>query len=338
MKIHNIAIIGMGMISKSHVNAINNLPNARCVAVVDNNEEKALKAGKIINCPYFTDAGDMLEKVPEVEICIIALPTFLHAQYIELCARAGKAVLCEKPLEMGEQKSQHIKDVITETGIIYMTAQVVRFWTGYTQIKQMMESGEIGDVYMSYFSRCSQLQRWDNTWLFDPKKGGGALRDMMVHDVDFMNYLFGDTETVYSLASKDDTECYCNVFASINYKSGAKGVVETSFSMKEGYPFSMFAKIMGTKSTVEYSYRAGFDINQRDNAELSLIVYKDGQQPQVIYPEPYDAYTKQLKYFISCVENKKNPDIITIDQSIEVIRTVDAIQKSADTGLVVVLD
>lgn len=338
MKTYNIAIIGAGMISKSHIAAINNLPNARCAAIVDINEEKASKAGAMLQCPYFTDAEEMLKTIQEVDICIIALPTFLHEKYVEICANAGKAVLCEKPLEISEQKAKCIRDIISKTGIIFMTAQVVRFWTGYTQIKQMIESGEIGDVYMSYFSRCSQLQRWDNAWLFNPMEGGGALHDMMVHDVDFMNYLFGSAKTVYTIASKDDTGCYNNVFASINYRNGAKGVVETAFTMKSGYPFTMFAKIMGTKATVEYTYRAGFDINQRNGAELTLKVYKDGQEPQLIFPDAYDAYTKQLEYFISCVDNNRQPDIITIDQSVEVIRTVDAIEKSADTSCVITLD
>ncbi len=337
MKIFNIAIIGMGMISKSHINAINNLPNARCVAVVDIIEEKALNAGKSLNCPYFTDLEDMLKNVPQVEICIIASPTFLHAQYSELCLRAGKAVLCEKPLEMEVHKAQHLKNIVEETGSIFMTAQVVRFWTGYTKIKEMMDSGEIGDIYMSYFSRCSQLQRWDNNWLFDPSLGGGALHDMMVHDVDYMNYMFGNAKNVYSIASKDDTGCYSNVFASINYENGAKGVVETSFSMKNGYPFTMSAKIMGTKATIEYIYRAGFDINQRDGADLLLKIYKDGEKPQILQPEPYDAYTKQLEYFINCVENQKSPEIITISQSIDVLKTIAAIKESAETGSVITI-
>ena len=99
----------------------------------------------------------------------------------------------------------------------------------------------------------------------------------------------------------------------------------------------MFAKIIGTKATIEYSYRAGFDINQRNGAESLLSVYRDGREPQIVHPEPYDAYTKQLAYFISCVDQKKKPEIVTVDQSVEVIKTIDAIEKSADTGLVVTL-
>ena len=94
MKTYNIAIIGMGMISKSHAAAIGNLPNARCVAVVDCVEEKATRAGQMLHCPSFTDAKEMLEAVPEVEICILALPTYLHPEFVELlrACRKGRPV------------------------------------------------------------------------------------------------------------------------------------------------------------------------------------------------------------------------------------------------------
>ena len=115
---------------------------------------------------------------------------------------------------MSEQGARRVQRVVAETGIPYMTAQVVRFWTGYADIKRLIDSGEVGDITQSYFSRCSQIQRWDNDWMFDPVTGGGALHDMMVHDVDFMNYLFGAAESAYALASKDETRCYNNVFAS----------------------------------------------------------------------------------------------------------------------------
>jgi UDP-N-acetylglucosamine 3-dehydrogenase len=338
MKIHNIAIIGMGMISKSHATAIRNLPNARCAAVADTVFDKAAAAGRELHCPFFTDAREMLQKVPEIDIVIIALPTFLHASYSVLCLEAGKAVLCEKPLEMSLQHALEVKEAVERTGGIFMTAQVVRFWPGYSRIKRLYEDGELGEIRMSFFSRCSQIQRWDNDWLFDPVTGGGALHDMMVHDLDFMNYLFGDAKTVYAIASKDGTGCYNDVFASICYQNGAKGVAQTSFSMKSGYPFTMHAELMGTKATVEYTYKAGFDVNQRNEAESCLRLYRDGMDPVIEHPWEYDPYTKQLAYFISCAEERRQPAIVTPAQSVEVIRTVDAVERSADSGLVVDMD
>ena len=337
MKTYSVAIIGAGMISKSHIAAINNLPNAKCVAITDIIREKAQIAAQGVGCPFFTDAKEMLDQVPEIDICILSLPTYIHANFVSLCAEYGKSTLCEKPLEMTVENAERIRSTVKKTGIIYMTAQVVRFWTGYREIKEMMANGEFGDIYMSYFSRCSEIQKWGNDWLFDPKTGGGAMYDMLVHDIDFMNYLFGPAESVYTLATKSDTDCYNNVFASLVYANGAKGVAETSFTMKTGYPFTMYAKIMGSKATAEYTYSAGYDINQRNAATAVLRLFREGKKPEIINVEQYDAYTRQLAYFIDCVDQGIQPEIVTPDQSVEVIRTIDAIRRSADTGTVIKL-
>ena len=335
MKVYNIAVIGCGMISKSHFAAIEMLPNAKVAAVVDKNAERVEAVGKAQGCPAYTDAKEMLEKEKDVDVCLLCLPTFLHSQFIELCASYGKAVLCEKPFTMTNADAEYAESVVAKTGITYMTAQVVRFWTGYTKIKEMMENGEFGEMYMAYFSRCSERQVWDNKWLFDPVNGGGAMYDMMVHDVDYMNYLFGPAKQVYTLASKDDTGCYDNVFASITYENGCKAVAETAFNMHTGFPFTMYAKVMGSKAAAELTYCAGFDINQRDGALAQLKIFREGQPAEIIALDQYDAYAAEIKYFLDCLDMGVKPSVITPNDSVEVIRTVNAIHESAETNSIV---
>jgi predicted dehydrogenase len=295
--------------------------------------EKARQAGEKAGCPAFTDCREMLERMPEIDVCLIATPTYTHADLIEMCASYGKPTLCEKPLTMRPADADRILSVVGKTGIPCMTAQVVRFWTGYTRLKRMMADGEFGTIHMSYFSRCSERQTWGNNWLFDPEKGGGAMFDMMVHDVDFMLYLYGPAKKVYTLASRDDTLCYANVFASMEFESGALGVAETSFTMRSGYPFTMYAKIMGEKATAEFTYRAGYDINQRDGALCALDIYRDGQPPERLKPDQYDAYAAEIAYFLECLDRGVKPEVITPEESREVVRTVNAIERSAKTGL-----
>ena len=338
MKQYRIAVIGCGMISKSHFEAIAALPNAHVAAVADIVPEKALRAGESQNCPFFMSLRELLQSIPGVDMCLLATPTHTHADLVEICAAHGKPVLCEKPPELRVPDAKRLQKAVVQSGIPYMTAQVVRFWPGYTQLKQMVTDGEFGNIHMSYFSRCSQLQQWDNHWLFDPEKGGGAMFDMMVHDIDFVHYLFGPAQAVYAIASKDHTDCYANVFASIEYKGGAKGVAETSFTMQTGYPFTMSAKIMGSRATAEFVYRAGFDINQRDSAACTLDIYRAGQEPERKHPEQYNAYAAEIAYFLGCLDKGIKPAIVTPEESVEVVRVVNAIERSAITGLPVDMD
>lgn len=337
LKTYQIAVIGCGMISKSHFAAIEMLPNAALAAVVDIIPARAEQAGRAHGCAWYTDAAQMLEAEKGIDVCLLCLPTFLHAQYIELCASYKKAVLCEKPFTMTVEDAQRAAEIVEKTGIPYMTAQVVRFWTGYTRIREMMAGGEFGQLYMAYFSRCSERQVWGNDWLFDPERGGGAMFDMMVHDVDYANYLFGEAKQVYTLASRDDTGCYDNVFASITYKNGCKAVVETAFNMHAGFPFSMYAKVMGSKAAAELTYCAGYSINDRGGALAQLKIYRDGREPEILDLDQYDAYAAEIAYFLDCLDKGVKPAVVTPQDSVEVMRTVNAIHDSANRSAIITL-
>lgn len=331
---YKLAIIGAGMISYSHAAAIKAVPNAVLTAVSDINEEAAKKLATENDCRYYTDTKKMLEDT-EIDAAIICLPTFLHEEYVALCAAHKVNVLCEKPVEMTAEATERMLKAVKESGIIFMVAQVVRFWTGYTEIKQMADSGELGEVYMAFLSRCSVLQSWGNKWLMDPKLGAGAIQDMHVHDVDFLRYLCGPIDYVYCLANKDFTGCWNHAMSSIAFKSGEKAVAEAAFTMQEGYPFSMSIKVAAIKATVEFYYRAGFSIGERDSVDSEIRIYRKGKEPVRRKPEMYDAYTRQLAYYLSCLDENKQPEKVPHEQNLEVIKAVCAIRESAETNSII---
>lgn len=333
----NIVIIGAGMISKSHAAAIKSNPNAKLCAIVDINESAAKKFAIEYECDYFTSVEDMFESL-KPDAAIICLPTFLHEKYVILCAQHKVNVLCEKPVEMTIEATENMLAAVKKSGIIFMVAQVVRFWPGYVEIKEMADSGQLGDIYMAYASRCSVMQIWGNTWLCDPEKGAGAIQDMHVHDIDYLRYLCGEIDTVYCLANKDYTGCYNHAMSSLTFKNGQKAVAEAAFTMKEGYPFTMLLKIAATKATVEFHYRAGYSIGDRDEIDTELRIYREGIQPEIIKPKQYDPYTKQFEYFLSCLENNEQPKIVPHEQNLDVIKAVCAIRESAEINKVIIIN
>jgi len=333
---NKLAIIGAGMISYSHANAVKALPNAVLAAVADINETAAKKLALENDCLYFTDTGKMLREV-ELDAVIICLPTFLHEKYVTLCAAHGVNVLCEKPVEMTAAATENMLKAVNSAGIVFMVAQVVRFWTGYAEIKEMADSGELGEVYMAYASRCSVLQSWGNTWLMDPEQGGGAIQDMHVHDIDYLRYLLGPMDYVFCHANKDFTGCWNHVMTSIAYQNGQKAVAEAAFTMQEGYPFSMSLKIAATKATIEFYYRAGFCIGERDSLDAEIRIYRPGKKPLKKQPGLYDAYTKQLAYYLGCLEKRILPERVPQSENLEVIKAVCAIKESAETKSIVKL-
>jgi predicted dehydrogenase len=331
---NNVGIIGAGLVSWSHAESIRNIDNACLKAVADILEEPGRALAKEFECDYYQDAEEMLKRA-DIQIVIIAIPTFLHEKYVTLCAQYGKHVLCEKPIEMTVEATKRMLDNVEKSGIIFMIGQVVRFWGGYTEIKKLYESGELGKVYMAYASRCSEIPKWGSKWMLDPEKGGGAIQELHVHDIDFLRYVFGEIDYVYCLANKDDTGCWNHAMSSIAFKSGEKAVAEAAYTMSSGYPFTMFFKAAGTKGTVEFYYKAGYNIGERDASSSELRIFRNNMEPVIMKIEQHDPYEDQFRYFLTCVEEGKQPERIPHHENLDVIQALVALRESADTGLII---
>lgn len=331
-----IAIIGCGLIAASHAQAVKAIENAELVAAFDTNPEASGRIAAQYGCITYDDPETMLtESCPDA--VIICVPTFVHKDYVKLCAARGIHVLCEKPLERSVEACGELLDAVKKAGIIFMTAQVVRFWSGYVELKELFERGEIGDIYMMHLRRVSSRAGQYGQWLFDPALGGGAMHDMLVHDVDYLRYLAGPFESCYANATKDETGCYNNVMANIVHKNGVHALAEVSFTMQTGYPFSFSVHIVGTKATVEYSYSAGATIADRSGSKTEMKLWRKDKGMEELSLQSYDAYERQLRYFVDCVEKGEQPKVITPEESFEVIEMIDALHRSADQKEIIYL-
>jgi predicted dehydrogenase len=329
-----IALIGCGLIADSHAGAIRAIDDATLVAACDANPEAAERVARDYGCAAFRDAAVMLDET-KPDAAVICVPTFVHGQYAALCAAKRVAVLCEKPLERTAEACQALLDAVRKANVVFMTAQVVRFWSGYVEIKGMFDSGEIGDIHMMRLRRVSSRAGQYGAWLFDPKLGGGAMHDMMVHDIDYLRYVAGPFASCYANATRDETGCYNNVMANIVHRNGIHAVAEASFTMQTGYPFSFSVNIVGTEATVEYSYSAGATIADRSGSRTEMRIWRRGSGLETAALVPYDAYERQMRYFLECVRDRRQPEIITPEESYDVIALIDALHRSADTGDIV---
>lgn len=329
-------LIGCGLIARSHADAIGRIADAELIAVCDNRPEPAEEMAREYQCRAYTDAECMLDEM-KPDAAIICVPTFVHETYVAMCAKRKINVLCEKPLERHPDTCRKLIEEAKEAGIIFMTAQVVRFWAGYVDIKKMFESGELGEIYMMHLRRVSSRAGQYGQWLFNPELGGGALGDMLVHDVDFLRYAAGPFQSVYSNAKKDETGCYNNVMANIIHKNGIHAVAEVSFTQQTGYPFSFSVNIVGSKATVEYSYSAGATIADRSGSKCEMKIWRKDVGLETYKVQEYDAYQKQLEYYIDCLKEGRQPEIITPEQSYDVICMIEAVKESADKGQVISL-
>jgi len=161
----------------------------------------------------------------------VATPVFLHANQTIACLRAGRHVLCEKPMAMNPAEAASMNIAASETGLILGVAYYRRCYPKVNRAKALMEAGAIGRPVLAE----GMCHAWFNpgsgprAWVTDPKAaGGGPLYDIASHRIDLMNYLFGEPVRVSShrstLVHAIDVEDNATVL--IDYRSGTRGMVD----------------------------------------------------------------------------------------------------------------
>ena len=135
---------------------------------------------------------------PDVQVLENLLPNHLHAEPTIAAARAGKHVVCEKPLALDAAQAREMLAAVSEAGVVHMCAFNYRFVPAVRRAREMLEAGELGEVH--HF-RGVYRQSWgadparEGIWRFDPAlAGGGALGDLASHVVDMARYLVGDID------------------------------------------------------------------------------------------------------------------------------------------------
>ena len=179
------AIVGAGRIGQVHARAINYNAKAVLAAVFDPVES----AAALVAEHYAADICDLdaIEAADDIDAVIICTPTDLHAQQIEQFARAGKAVFCEKPIDLDSARVRTCLDVVNETGATLMVGFNRRFDPHFMGVKAAIDTGRIGTPEMGIIiSRDPGAPPADYI-----TRSGGIFKDMMIHDFDMAVYLMG---------------------------------------------------------------------------------------------------------------------------------------------------
>jgi predicted dehydrogenase len=247
-------IIGTGAIAALHAQAIKLLDTAELVAVFDTVAERSQAFGEKFGAAIFTDFAEFLAN-PDMDAVTIATPTGAHMDVAIPAARAGKHILCEKPLDVNLTKTDTIIDECEKNKVLLSAVFQSRFNHNVELIKQAYIAGRFGQVVLAStqvkWYRSQQYYDsagWRGTWQLD---GGGALMNQAIHTVDLLLYLNGDADEVFAYGgtlSHERIEVEDNICATIKYKNGSLGVIEVSTSCAPG--FARRLEISGTGGSV----------------------------------------------------------------------------------------
>jgi len=232
------ALIGTGNIAGFHADAIKQVPAARLVAAFSrgNPEAFAEKHG----CAAVRSLEELLAR-PDVDAVCITTPSGAHGDPAIAAMRAGKHVLCEKPLEVTPQRIDAMLACAAETKRILAAVFQSRFGTGAQTVKRAVEAGRFGRITLaSAYIKWWRTQQyydsgaWRGTWDLD---GGGALMNQGIHAIDLLQWLVGlpvQVQAATATLAHERIAVEDTAVATLRYESGALGIIEGATSAFPG--------------------------------------------------------------------------------------------------------
>ncbi|WP_421904569.1 inositol 2-dehydrogenase [Mameliella sp.] len=324
------AILGAGRIGQAHARAISATPGATFVALAEPFQQAADDMAARYGCDLRTI--DEIASSDDVQAVAICTPTDTHADLIEKFARAGKAIFCEKPVDLSAERVKQALATVEETGAKLMVGFNRRFDPDFLSVKAAIDNGTIGDVEMVVITSR------------DPgpppasyiKVSGGIFRDMTIHDFDMARWLLGE-EPVTVMAQGSvlvDPEIgelgdYDSVNVILKTASGKQCVITNSRRATYGYDQrievhgsdGMAAAANRHESTVEVAGTGGF-----------------GRPPLLnFFMDRYAAaYANEIAAFVAAV-NEGTALPTTGEDGLKALQLADAALESAQSGKAVSL-
>lgn len=307
------ALVGAGSAGRCHINAVFGKSDApiHYKWVWDLNSEAAQKTGASFGIDVAESLKQILED-KEVDFLDICTPTSTHKEYVEQATRAGKHVFCEKPIALTVPDGKAMIEACRSAGVKFGVGMVLRFFPEYVTMRDIIKSGEIGFVAVAHASRCGKMPKGAGDWYSRRELSGGVLVDLLIHDIDFCRWCFGEPETVYCTGVLDKEEVPDYALLLLRFESGTIAHLEGSWAEGEGF-YTRF-EAAGDSGLIEYDSRC----------VRSLRIEWRRRRPDergVVIPESpgTNPYYLELSEFAMWVERDK-PMRATPDDALAALR------------------
>ena len=231
---YNVGIIGAGVIADFHAQALQAMNNTELVAAYARNQQKADLFAQKYGCAAYSDLEQFIQH-SGMDVVTIGSVSGVHLDHVSVAAKAGKHIICEKPLEVTPTRVDEMIKICDEAGVMLSGIFPRRFNDSTHIFKEALDAGRLGKVVLcdtaikwwrtqEYYDSGA----WRGTWDLD---GGGALMNQSIHTIDLMLYLMGDVKSVSAsggLEAHEGIEVEDVAVAMVEFKSGARGVIQAS--------------------------------------------------------------------------------------------------------------
>ncbi len=339
-----IGVIGTGGIANgAHLPGYSQIPDeceifAMCDIVPDALEKTT---AKYPNVPHVLSDYKALLAMPEIDGVSVCTPNFAHHQITMDALRAGKHVLCEKPIAMNAVQGAEMVAASRQAGKILQIGYNSRFQPSNQALKRYIDAGELGDIYYARAQalRVRGIPGW-GVFIDKEKQGGGPLIDIGVHMLDLTLWFMGHpkpiaasgityqkfgtrSDVVGFMGQWDHTKFTVEDFAAalIRFDNGATVMLESSFvaNLKQE---TQNVTLLGTDGGAE-----AYPLSLTQEKHRTMVSY----EPKIPGGNNLNTHHAEMKAFVECIRDGKEP-LVTGEQGLMVAQIMDAIYRSSEEG------
>ena len=298
-----ICLFGAGLIGSVHAGNLARHPKVGLRYIVDPRREAAERIAAGTGAEI-VDTETALND-PAIAAVFIASATRTHADLIIAAARRGKAVFCEKPIDLDLARTDACLAAVANAGIVFQIGFNRRFDPSFRALKQRLDAGEIGAVEQVIITSRDPEPETEEALA----GGGGVFREMTIHDFDMARNLLGE-EPVAMFAT--GSSLVSPAYAKLGDYDTAMFVLRTASgrqchinnSVRASYGYDQRIEVHGSQGMLRAGNRTPTSVEASNGQAVST------DKPLYFFVERYaDAYAAELDHFVDCVEAGRRPDV-----------------------------
>ncbi|WP_414156939.1 Gfo/Idh/MocA family protein [Pseudomonas sp. BNK-15] len=331
------ALVGCGRIAKRHAELLGGgiIEQGELVAVCDADLEKAKVYGEKYSVPYYADMHEMMRSV-EVDVVSVLTESGNHSKNVIALSQYGKHIVVEKPMALTLADADAMIAACEEAGVKLFVVKQNRFNVPVVKLREALEQGRFGRLVLgtvrvrwcrpqAYYNQDS----WRGTWAMD----GGVLTNQASHHVDLLEWMMGEVESVYAMASTAlvDIEAEDTAVVTLRFKNGALGVIEATTATRPR-DLEGSLSIVGEHGAVEVG---GIAVNEmkawrfaEETDDDQQVMERYSVNPPNVYGFGHQAY---YEHVVDVIENGQ-PQLVDGQGARKSLALIVAIYESIETG------
>ena len=316
-----LALLGYGFMGGAHLAAMQRIDGVQVVSVSTRTRPAAdgpargnlaLESGPLPDSVAWMPDWQEVLADPKIDAVDVCLPTDLHREVVLAAFAAGKHVLCEKPMALNTPDCDAMMAAAEAAGRTFMVGQVLRFMYPYRYAAEFVH-GSRAPVTRCVLRRKTGYPQWGG-WLTDEARSGGAILDLLSHDLDQALSLFGDPETVHA-ASRGPVD---TAIITLRYATGLEVYVEGGWYEPETL-FSASFEMDADDASLRFENGVLRQIDAAGQDEIREI-------------PPHDPYFDELAYFVACCRRNAPPDLCPPAASAATVRLSNLLKASREAN------